>query len=73
MKKTEAIERLKAGDTLLYDNGPKFPSAHFKSDGARLKFDIAFSLRYSGFLSAEKSQTAHGLEYLTWKGESDGV
>lgn len=76
MKKDEAIERLKAGDTLLYDNGPKFPSANFKSDGKTLRFDIAFSLRYSGFLNVKKSQTALGLEYLTWKptvaGEKNG-
>ena len=67
MKKTEAIERLKAGDTLLYTNDPRYPSAHFKSDGEKLKFDIAFNLRYSEMVNIEKSQTAHGLEYITWK------
>jgi len=67
MKKAEAIERLKAGDTLVYDNGPRFPSAHFKGDGKTLRFDTAFSLKYSGFLNVGKSETAHGVEYLTWK------
>jgi len=73
MKKAEAIERLRAGDTLVYDTGPKFSSATFKSDGAKLKFDIAFNLKYSGVFRVEKSQTAHGIEFLTWKGGSDGV
>jgi len=67
MTRVEAIERLKQGDELIYDNGPKYAEAHFRSDGERLRLDTAFKLKYSGLVNIKKSPTAHGVEYLTWK------
>ena len=66
MKMAEAIERLKKGDTLRYDNDFKYPTASFESDDAVLRFDTAFKIRHGGSVSIEPSKTAHGVEYITW-------
>jgi len=67
MKSWEVIERLKAGDILIYDTGPRYQSAHFKGGFQTVRIDTAFKIRQSGLVNIEKSSTAHGVEYLTWK------
>ena len=66
MKMAEAIERLKKGDMLRYDNDFRYPTATFQSDNADLGFDTAFKIRHGGSVSVEPSKTAHGVEYITW-------
>ena len=68
MKQDEVIERLQNGEVLLYDNSLWFPGAVFKPAMKRVRMDTAFKIRQSGLVNIEKSTTAHGVEYLPWKG-----
>lgn len=68
MKRAEVIERLKRGDTIIYDSSVRTFGAEFKSDGSRVRYDTVLKLVDEGLINRQDSKTAHGISYLTWRG-----
>ena len=66
MKRSEVIERLKRGDTIIYDSGPRTLGAIFKNDGRSIRYDTVLKLVDEGLVNREYSKTAHGISYITW-------
>lgn len=71
MKRIEVIERLKRGDTIIFDSGPRTIGTIFKSDGRSMRYDTVLNLIKGGLVNREYSKTAHGISYITWKERSE--
>jgi len=70
VKRAEVIERLKTGDEIIFDKSPLTFSAHFRGDMGGVRTDTVMKLVKEGLVIEQKSATAHGIYYLTWKGET---
>ena len=71
MKRIEAIERLKQGDTIIFDSDPRTFGTIFKSDGGSIRYDTVLNLIKEGLVNREYSKTACGISYITWKQRSE--
>ncbi len=67
MKRIEVIERLKQGDTIIFDSSPRTFGTIFKSNGRSMRYDTVLNLIKEGLVNREYSKTAHGISYITWK------
>jgi len=72
MKRAEVIERLKQGDTIIFDSGVRTFGAKFKSDLRSVRYDTVLNLVDEGLANRRYSKTAHGISYITW-GECTAV
>lgn len=67
MKRPEVIERLKRGDTIIFDDGVRTYGAILKSNGRSVRYDTVLKLVDEGLVNREYSKTAHGISYITWR------
>jgi len=67
MKRIEVIERLKRGDTIVFDSSIREFGVHFTHDRQKIRYDTVLKLLENGLVNREWSKTAHGISYITWK------
>lgn len=72
MKRIEVIERLKQGDTIIFDSGQRTFGTIFKSDRRSMRYDTVLNLIKEGLVNREYSKTAYAISYITWKQRSFG-
>jgi hypothetical protein len=70
VKRQEVIEKLKAGGTILYSRGFNTDS-FFSGGGGAVDIRTTLWLLRNGLVNEKKSETAHGMSYLTWKEETN--
>ncbi|KKL83494.1 hypothetical protein LCGC14_1974230 [marine sediment metagenome] len=67
MKRQEVIDKLKAGEEIIYSTGYQ-PTAHFTL-GETVRLKTLFNLQKEGLVETRESEKSYGLFYITWKRE----
>ena len=68
MKRQEVINKLKAGEELLYSQGLT-SSAFFTGSMENVNVITVINLQKEGLVETRESEKSYGLYYITWKGE----
>ena len=66
MKRQDVIQKLKDGGTIIYSRG--YDSSSFFAESCEtVNIGTTLWLLKNNMVDARKSETAHGMSYLTWK------
>jgi len=72
MKRVEVVEKLKAGEEIIYSTGLT-SSAFFTGSMETVNLTTLFYLQKEGLVETRESEKSYGLYYITWRREDDNT